>query len=296
MTTARLEDELRGALLALCALAVSVVYMLPYYRHGMLEEYDVHAKPYVFRQLSVQVIDFLESAGLVHQSAVLLFVAVSAIAFLFAMLSLMGIAWHSNHKEVIALLLLAIFVMIFQRYLKPYDLPTAFFFTLCLTLMVSWQPKAYLFAFFLSSINRETTILLLLVWMAYFWKWLKPARRYWLYVIAQAVTFVTVQAMIRYAFRDAPGSSVWISPAQNFAAHWDEPLRTLIGLAVISALLWLVFRHWQSKPIVLRTAFVVLTPSLALLYIVAGQAFEYRVFAEVYSVTALLAMPVRRVA
>jgi hypothetical protein len=180
--------------------------------------------------------------------------------------------------------------MIFQRYVKPYDLPTAAFFTLAVAFLARRQLGAYLLVFLLSSFNRETTILLLPVFLVYGWSRI-DAVRYWMTAIAQVVTFVTVQAAIRYHFRNAPGSSVWISPVENMTAHWNHPAASLIGLAVAILVLWLVFRQWQAKPVVLRTAFVILAPVLFLLYFIAGQAFEYRVFAELYSTAALLALP-----
>lgn len=288
-----LESELRGAILTICALFVSLVYALPYYH--MSDFYPLDTKPYVYRQLSLWSISLLDGIGFEYEFASMLFIAVSGAALVFALMFMLITFDAPTLFELRALGLLALFTIVFQRYLKPYDLPTAFFFTMAITLMARRQVAAYLFVFFLSSINRETTILLLPIFLVTFWRRFN-LEFYGLLATLQAVTFVTVQAVIRYIFRDAPGSSVWISPAQNIAAHLQVPLHAGLSLAVAGVILWLVLRNWKVKPIVLRTAFVVLAPALVLLYLVAGQAFEYRVFAEVYSVTALLVLPVQRAA
>lgn len=286
------ENELRGAVLALYAWFVSMAYALPYYRNRIGGDFETYMKPFVFRQLSIKLIEFLQSVGLSYETAALILIATSGAFFFFALLFMIRTSWgaSSTTMEVLALLLLAGFMMVFQKHTKPYDLATAFFFTLALTFMARWNLIGYLLTFTLSCINKETTILLLPVFMVYYWRRMKPVERYWVYVLAQVLIFVDVQVAIRHVFGDAPGVSVWFSPAENIQAYGIDPLRSLIHVAVIGVVLWLVVGNWQLKPIFLRTAFVIMVPVLGLLYIVAGQAFEYRVFAECFSVTALLAI------
>lgn len=266
-------------------LCVKYIVALPYYQLG--DHYPLDSKPYVYRWLSLWLIDMIERIGFEYEFASLLFIGISGAVFVFAMLYLMHTVLPLARAELVSLLLLVVFTLLFQRYLKPYDLPTAAGFALALALLARWKFIAYLIVFLFLCLNRETAILLLPIYMLHFWKRLEE-RTYWPLVIVQAVTFVTVQAAIRYALRSAPGSSMWISPAQNILAHIENPVPTLLSLVVIGLVLWLVFRDWRYKPSVLRHAFIVLAPALFVLYVVAGQAFEYRVFAEVYSATALL--------
>lgn len=285
----RLEGELRGAILAVYAFFVSAAYASPYIR--ILDYYHMIEKPFVFRQLSIWGVTLLQSMGPDSVTASYLFFGLGGILLFYSLLYAFTL-WQIGHAEIWTVALLAAFVVLFYAYPKPYDMLTAAFFTLAIVTLARNQLSAYLVIFFLSSLNKETTILLLPVFMIHYWRRLHP-RQYWLLALIQAVTFVTMQGTIRFIFRDAPGSSFWFSPVKNIADHWIYLSTSLLSLAAIVPLLWLVFRQWRYKPMLLRTAFVVLAPVLAILYFVAGRPFEFRVFAEMYSVTALLALPQR---
>lgn len=192
-------------------------------------------------------------------------------------------------EGITALILLSVFTMIFQRYLKPYDLPTAIFFTLALVFLAQNKMAVYLLIFLLSTINRETTILLLPVFIIFYWNHMSRSK-YAMLIALQLVTFVTVQVAIRYVFRDAPGSVIWVEPFENIRRHIAAPWASLLALVLLGILLWRVRVNWAYKPRVLRVAFVVLAPALFVMYFLFGQAFEYRVFAEVFSVAAILAV------
>lgn len=98
------------------------------------------------------------------------------------------------------------------------------------------------------------------------------------------------QAAIHYAYRATPGLPFYASLSDNIHAHARHPIETGISLLVIGILLYFVFKGWKDKPYLLRLSFVLLFPVFVGMYLVMGQAWEWRVFGEVYPVTAMLAM------
>lgn len=108
-------------------------------------------------------------------------------------------------------------------------------------------------------------------------------------VLSAFILYAVIQFVIRFAYRNAPGSPFWFMPMANVRAHAERPIATLITLAVIAVLLYLAFCNWSRKPYLLRLSFVLLAPAFIILYLLCGQAFEFRVFGELYPVAALLA-------
>jgi hypothetical protein len=68
-------------------LFISVAYALPYYQPNGY--YSLDSKPYVYRQLSLWIISILQDLGLRYETASLLFIGASGVAFVFALVFLM---------------------------------------------------------------------------------------------------------------------------------------------------------------------------------------------------------------
>lgn len=52
-----------------------------------------------------------------------------------------------------------------------------------------------------------------------------------------------------------------------------------------------LIQNWNTKPLFLRTAFVVLAPIFLVLFWIAGFSFEYRTFGEIYLLSVCLLVP-----
>lgn len=98
---------------------------------------------------------------------------------------------------------------------------------------------------------------------------------------------------LRAIFADNPGAPAWVEPGLNLLRFYNHPARTLLHLAGTEVVLWMVAKDWTQKPALLRTAFIVMAPILTAFYLVLGQAFELRVFFEIYPVIVLLVVPAR---
>lgn len=258
-------------------IAASCAY--PYLK--VLDYTRMEVKPFIYRQLSIQIIHFLQNLGMGLELSTVLVFGLGGVAFVFSLLYLLG------NREWLAISLLFVFVLIFSAYPKPYDLLTATFFILAISFLQKRNIGMYLLVFVLSTLNRETTILLVPAFLIYCWKKV-PAIQYALLTIVQGAIFFGIQAGIRYMFRNVPGPEAWMEPVHNLQYHLANPIPTIIFLTVLAILLWKVFQGWEKKPLPLRLSFLLLFPAFVALYIVFGQPYEYRVFAEVYPLAALL--------
>lgn len=216
-------------------------------------------------------------------------VILSGVAFVFALRFCLQTFYKTERSDIIALALLAVFTILFEWQRHIYDFPTAIFFSLGLALIYRERITEYLVVFTVASINRETTIFLTLIFILYLHNKLKP-RQLFAYLAVQVAVYIIIQGFIRWKFQNVPGDSFIFDPMSNFQKHFSAWV-TVVHLAILAMILWLVGKGWAGKPRLLRMTFTFLFPTLFLMYILLGYAFEYRIFAEIYSTTALLALP-----
>lgn len=187
-----------------------------------------------------------------------------------------------------ACLALELFCLMGYRFAKIYDLPTVVTFALGLAFLARGKWQAYMWLFVLGCVNRETTALLTLVFAVYFFR--RMSWGVWFSGIClQGLIFVVIRIQLMWLFADKAGSAFWFQPRENLEAFLRVPWLGAVHWAVFALIIWLCVRNWQRKPVFLRTAFTVLMPVSLVLYVVLGNAFEVRVFAEVFPVAWALA-------
>jgi hypothetical protein len=191
----------------------------------------------------------------------------------------------SDREFVLAALAVELFMVLFFLECKIYDLVTAAIFALSLGLLAREKFLAYFFVFVIGCLNRETMILMTAVYVLHFHG--QPGWRAG--AIYQLVVFVIIRIALMVHFAGAPGGAFWFRPVENIEWFMQFPWVSLVHWAALALVTWLCIRQWYRKPLLLRNAFTVLAPSLVMLYLVFGWAFEVRVFAEVYPVAFALA-------
>lgn len=117
-----------------------------------------------------------------------------------------------------------------------------------------------------------------------------PTKKYRNYFILayQLGVYAIIMLLLHIRFAANPGMDAWLEPGKNIVRFISDPLRTLLHLAGAGGILYLVTRDWQSKPMLMRVAFLVLAPALTVVYLVAGQSFEVRVLWEMYPIVVVL--------
>jgi hypothetical protein len=185
--------------------------------------------------------------------------------------------WFADSVSVLALLGLP---TMFQYTSFIYDFPLLFFYTLGLVFLYKQDWIKFLLIFLIGCINKETTILLTLIFYIYYKSDLKKELFNKL-LIAQFTIFILVKSTLYFIFKNNPGSFIEFHLI-------DHNLRLLTGYnltlaATLLGLILLVFYKWNEKPRYLKISLSMLVP-LIILTIFLGFLDELRDYYEIYPV------------
>jgi hypothetical protein len=245
-------------------------------------------RPFVYRALLPllsQVAEQITGIGAEHW--LMTFVVLCAVGFYFALRYSIRMFAPTKNFDLLAFLGSELLLLLIIMAPYPYDVSTALTFILCYILLAQERWLLYLALFPLATLNRETTCLLI----ALFAVWGFLHLPVWNYVLAgmyQVFIWLGIRWVTAMAFADHAGSEGYFRLWHNldvFGRVWWLTLTQFVLLAVI---VYLVFRAWRTKPLFLRIAFIVLFPLQVCLYLLFGEAFEIRVFVEVWPVLWLL--------
>jgi hypothetical protein len=167
-----------------------------------------------------------------------------------------------------------------------YDFGSLLFFTMGLALMVRRRFRAYLLLFVLSCINKETTLMLIVVFgIHYIADQTLPRRTFWPLLGIQLLIWGSIKATISYIFRHNEGTPVEFHLVDhNLALLRPFGLGTAAGCLVLAAF---VAVRWRHKPSLLRHALWVLPVELGL-NLFLGYLDELRAYYEALPVVVLL--------
>jgi hypothetical protein len=186
-------------------------------------------------------------------------------------------SWFADSVSVLALLGLP---TMFQYTSFIYDFPLLLLYTLGLIFLYKQDWKKFLIIFLIGCINKETTILLTLLFYIYYKRDLKKELFNKL-LIAQFSIFIVVKSSLYFIFKNNPGTFIEFHLI-------DHNLRLLTGYdltlaAAVLGLILLVFYKWNEKPKFLKTSLWMFIP-LVILTLFLGFLDELRDYYEVYPV------------
>jgi len=200
---------------------------------------------------------------------------------------------YDNNSITISLAVLpALFLLrLPYPYAQVYDLATLCLFTLGLALMARNKWPAFAIVYFLGCLNKETAILLSVVFIIYFHR--RITGHFFLrLLLTQVVIYGVIRIWLMWQYRNNPGDTVEFNLSRHMIAMALLPVFTTV-YSIFGALgFWIIFRKWESKPLFLRQTAVSVFPLLLVLYLLFGSPFEFRVFYEIFPVMFLLTMPV----
>ena len=184
-------------------------------------------------------------------------------------------SWFADSVSVLALLGLP---TMFQYTSFIYDFPLLLLYTLGLIFLYKQDWKKFLIIFLIGCINKETTILLTLVFYIFYKSGIKKELFNKL-LIAQFAIFILVKSSLYFIFKNNPGTFIEFHLI-------DHNLRLLTGYdltlaAAVLGLVLLVFYKWNEKPDFLKTSLLMLVP-LVTLTLFLGFLDELRDYYEVY--------------
>lgn len=185
----------------------------------------------------------------------------------------------------VSLLAVAALPTLFLRMVAVYDFPTVLFFTLGPLMLLKRRWWGYMVVFALACVNKETAVLLAVLFVLYVLRGRLLERRAGLMLLGgQLAIFAAIFAVLSLVFRGNPGTPLEFHLTDNFTFLRPFPLSWFIAWGVIAAL---TFHEWRRKPILLRQ-------SLALLIILVATTLffgilnELRDYFEVYPAVVLL--------
>jgi len=248
-------------------------------------------KPWIYRQLVPILARGLAALGIRIDLALVLVVTISGIGFYFALRRLAALCYREpkldDTAELLIILLVVLGLVLFNYGRLPYDLMTAWLFTLAFRCIALGEDDQLTIVFALATLNRETAFLLLLFMgmITIF------SRERFAFTLKLSLLFILIQVALRMVFRGNDGLEIWMQPELNLWRFIHQPARTFFHGVIMAILLWIVYRDWNEKPVFLKLAWMYITPPLVLLYLVFGQAFEPRTLWEGYPILALLMLP-----
>jgi hypothetical protein len=192
----------------------------------------------------------------------------------------------SEVTSLIAVACLPGFLAPYGRHI--YDFSTLFLFTLGLGLLARAKWKWFLIVYLVACINKETTILLTLVFLVHYRRASGSlSREAFLRVLTyQLVIFFVIKTFVTVHFRTNPGSGLEFHLLDHNYQLLLHPYAfstviTWLGLAVFT------FYDWRHKPRFLLHGLVILPP-LLIVVLFGGLLDELRAYYEVYPVVLLL--------
>lgn len=247
-------------------------------------------KPYIFRALMPWVARQLMALFDLHaDTVVVLLIALCGLGFALALRGLLLSLYAVPRIEIAVLVALGGLLILIDPFLI-YDIANVTLWTLAI--MCLWHKKIalYFLVFILASINRETSIFMILLFITLLYRHL-PRREFFILSLFQAEVYALIQLAIRNNFHTAAGKPFWFTLWDNLQTYLDRPFVTGLHILILAGLFYLVAHNWEAKPKYIRLSFVVLMPLFAGMYFLFGQTFEYRVFAELYPLFVTLVVP-----
>ncbi len=193
--------------------------------------------------------------------------------------------WFKNIMSIILLLTIpAMFQPQYSNYI--YDFPTLFLFTLGLLLLKQRNWKFFLMLFFIACFNKETIILLTLIFAIHFHKDAAIDRKlYYQLSAAQLVIFTVVKIFLYILFMNNPGGFVEFHLIdRNYLLFNGYSLTTFVVLLIIFLA---IFSYWNEKPKFIKDSMWIAVPLLILTFFL-GFFDELRDYYEILPVAILL--------
>lgn len=212
---------------------------------------------------------------------------VSLVGFYFAIRLLIKNIYLCSDKfiDLVSLTALIALPPFFKYYSHIYDFTNLFLFTTGLVLIYKRSWIYFITIFFVSCLNKETTILLTLVFIIHHKKNIISNLLYKKLLLFQILIFIAVKSFLMILHFDNLGGLVEF----HLYPHNIGLLRTysFVDLITFALIVFLIFYQWNDKPKFLRDSIWILVP-LLLLTLFFGLFDEYRDYYEAFPILLLL--------
>ena len=232
-----------------------------------------------FYDKSVFMQKYWHEKYLVEYAVAVMVLYLILLGFSFALRYLLTGIYNVSSRYIDLMILVSLLLLpgAFKYYSYLYDFATLLLFTLCLGLMIRKHWIRYLLVFILACLNKETAILLIMVFLIHFFKRKIGAKLYARLIYAQTFIYVLIRIVLGYIFKDNRGSILEFHLFQNLGKRLIVPLA--LGLIIYFG----VSFRWKEKPKLLKDGLWILVPLLIMGFIF-GFFDELRGYYESYPV------------
>jgi hypothetical protein len=221
-------------------------------------------------------------------AAVLVLIFVSLVGFAYAQRYFLRILGMTSSREQFILPLLAQILIlpftIFFGYI--YDIPQVLLITVCLAFVLERRWVGYFFVLALASLNKETSVLVILVFVIFYWSRL-PRTAFISLFLVQTAIYASIRAILLYIYRDNPGAQMLMTLKTHYEQYVVYPPSILITLVFFVPLVYLMRRGWKRKHPFLQAGSVMFVLLIGLFFI-AGMPVEFRVLLDALPIVAIL--------
>lgn len=177
--------------------------------------------------------------------------------------------------------------VMFSYYSYIYDFVTLFFFTLSLAFMARKRWALFLLVYTLACFNKETTILLTMLFGIYFW--FCPLTRldkplFTQLLLMQVGIFFLVRLVLLYFFHDNPGKFFYLTLLNHNLTMPPYQMGSAVGFLFV--VLMILYR-WAEKPLFIKCGLWMVVPLIVLCFFY-GWLDELRDYYEIYPIVLLL--------
>ncbi len=231
-----------------------------------------------------------ESEFITEYLVAMVLMYLTLLGFVFAFRKLFDAIYSSPlwFKNIISIILLLAIPAMFQPQYSNYiyDFSSLFLFTLGLLLLRQKKWRYFLILFFISCFNKETVILLTMIFAIHFYKDAEISRKlYYQLIAAQLMIFAAIKILLYILFMNNPGGFVEFHLIdRNYLLFNGYSLTTFVVLLIIFLS---IFSKWNEKPKYLKDALWIAVP-LLILTLFLGFFDELRDYYEVFPIVVLL--------
>lgn len=224
-----------------------------------------YMKPYVYRQLVPTIIRAMEWVGIRVDVATIIITTCAGVGFYLSLGTLL------KNKPLLPFISVLLGIFLFSMWHKIYDFMTVWLWTVLFLKLINRDYKWFSVLFLFLCLNRiETALFVVPIYFV--------QERNWKFSLLLSVLFGVLFVFLRLYFSDNVGVSALVEPTRNLhrlVTHWEL---SVVHLLLFGTPFLLALQRTQDMDIF----YLILFPVFVVLYVIFGQAFEIRVFWEVY--------------
>jgi hypothetical protein len=173
-----------------------------------------------------------------------------------------------------------------------YDLPQLFLTSLGCLFLLRKQWIAFLITLAVSTLNKETSLFLTIIFALYYFQRL-PIRRFLMLLASQLVIFGVIRTLITHLYLENPGVPFFWSINEHIAQYTKYPVTLIFTILFLGMFLYMILRNWSLKPLFLRYASSVFFLTL-MLFFIGGMPMEFRIFLDTLPIFGIMLFPHRQ--